>query len=149
MKTDGSIIKSAKNAISVLDGLVLLTQPSLDPDKVGKPYGIELQSFVNTLSTDREFNTDYGSFILTNNARDDGGFLYGFYDNKKKEFLGNPSSHSSINPNVQNLFTPNSLQGHLDAVTLFSSIQQRQQQQGLPSENVDSILNQLFQEAQQ
>ena len=71
-----------------LDGLVLLTQPSLDPDKVGKPYGIELQSFVNTLSTDREFNTDYGSFILTNNARDDGGFLYGFYDNKKKEFLG-------------------------------------------------------------
>lgn len=88
MKTDGSIIKSAKKAISVLDGLVLLTQPSLDPDKVGKPYGIDLQSFVNILSTDKEFNTDYGSFILTNNARDDGGFLYGFYDNKKKEFLG-------------------------------------------------------------
>jgi len=88
MKTDGSIIKSAKKAISVLDGLVLLTQPSLDKDKVGKPYGIDLQSFVNTLSTDKEFNTDYGSFILTNNARDDGGFLYGFYDNKKKEFLG-------------------------------------------------------------
>lgn len=88
MKTDGSIIKSAKKAVSVLDGLVLLTQPSLDPDKVGKPYGIDLQSFFNTLSTDKEFNTDYGSFILTNNARDDGGFLYGFYDNKKKEFLG-------------------------------------------------------------
>jgi hypothetical protein len=65
---------------------------------------------------------------------------------QKKEFLGNSSSHSSINPNVQNLFT---LQSHLDAVTLFSSIQQRQLQQGLPSENVDSILNQLFQEAQQ
>ena len=88
MKTDGSITKSAKKSISVLDGLVLLVQPSLDPDKVGKPYGIALQSFANTLSTDREFNIDYGSFILTNNARDDGGFLYGFYDNKKKEFLG-------------------------------------------------------------
>lgn len=88
MKTDGSIIKSAKNAISVLDGLVLLTQPSLDPDKVGKPYGIDLQSFSSILPADQEINIDYGSFILINNARDDGGFIYGFYDKKKKEFLG-------------------------------------------------------------
>jgi hypothetical protein len=86
MKTDGSIIKAAKNSISVLDGLVLLTQPSLDPDKVGKPYGITFRSFVQGLADGQEINIDYGSFILTNNTRDDGGFLYGFYDNKKKEY---------------------------------------------------------------
>jgi hypothetical protein len=88
MKTDGSIIKSAKNSISVLDGLVLLTQPSLDPDKVGKPYGITLQSFVQGLPDGQEINIDYGSFILINNSRDNGGLIYGFYDKNKKEFLG-------------------------------------------------------------
>ena len=88
LKSDGSLVKSSKNAISVLDGLVLLTQPSLDPDKVGKPYGINLQSFVSSLDADKEINVDYGSFILTNNSVNNNGFVYGFYDKNKKEFLG-------------------------------------------------------------
>lgn len=88
LKSDGSLIKSAKNLVSVLDGLVLLTQPSLDPDKVGKPYGINLQSFVSSLAADKEINIDYGSFILTNNSTNNNGFVYGFYDKNKKEFLG-------------------------------------------------------------
>lgn len=88
MKTDGSIIRSSKNSISVLDGLVLLTQPSSDADKIGKPYGITLQSFVQGLPDGQEINIDYGSFILINNSRDTGGLIYGFYDKNKKEFLG-------------------------------------------------------------
>lgn len=88
MKTDGSIIRSSKNSISVLDGLVLLTQPSSDADKIGKPYGITLQSFVKGLPDGQEINIDYGSFILINNSRDTGGLIYGFYDKNKKEFLG-------------------------------------------------------------
>ncbi len=88
LKADGSLIKSSKNSISVLDGLVLLTQPSLDPDKVGKPYGINLQSFVSSLASDKEINIDYGSFVLTNNSTNNNGFIYGFYDKNRKEFLG-------------------------------------------------------------
>lgn len=88
LKADGSLIKSSKNSISVLDGLVLLVQPSLDPDKIGKPYGIKLQSFVSSLDSDKEINIDYGSFVLTNNSVNNDGFVYGFYDKNKKEFLG-------------------------------------------------------------
>lgn len=88
LKSDGSIIKNKKNTVSVIDGLVLLVQPSDQPDKIGKPYGISAQSFVNTLSDGQEINVDYGSFILINNSPDNGGFIYGFYDKKAKEFLG-------------------------------------------------------------
>ena len=88
LKSDGSIIKSNKNSISTLDGLVLLVQPSLDPDKIAKPFGLSLGTFAKTLSSDQEINLDYGSFILNNNTRNNDGLLWGFYDKNKKEFLG-------------------------------------------------------------
>jgi len=88
LKSDGSIIKSSKNTVSVIDGLVLLVQPSLSPDIVGKPYGISAQNFAQYLVDGQEINIDYGSFILTNNTTNNGGFVYGFYDKKLKEFLG-------------------------------------------------------------
>lgn len=88
LKSDGSIIKNKKNTVSVIDGLVLLVQASSDPDKIGKPYGISAQSFVQTISDGQEVNIDYGSFILTNNTVNNDGFIYGFYDKKVKEFLG-------------------------------------------------------------
>jgi hypothetical protein len=88
LKTDGSLIQKTKNSISVLDGLLLLCQPSSDSDKIGKPYGINLQSFVSNNSSNTEFNIDYGAFVLQNEIPDNGGFLYGFYDKSKKEFIG-------------------------------------------------------------
>ena len=88
LSNSGSIIPTAKNTVSVLDGLLLLCQPSSEQDKKGKSYGINLQSFANILSTNTEFNTDYGSFILVNNSPENGGMVYGFYDKNKKEFLG-------------------------------------------------------------
>jgi hypothetical protein len=88
LKSDGSIVKNSKNTTSVLDGLLLICQPSSSPDKIGKPYGINLQSFRNSLPTNEEYNIDYGSFILNNNNPNNGGVVYGFYDKNKKEFLG-------------------------------------------------------------
>lgn len=90
LKSDGTIIKKPKNTITSLDGLVMLCQPSEDPDKIGKPFGIDLTSLVTTAQSNQvEFNIDYGSFILINNSPNNGGLLYGFYDKNKKEFLGN------------------------------------------------------------
>lgn len=88
LKADGSLIQKSKNSVSVLDGLLLLCQPSEDSNKIGKPYGINLQSFVSSNSGNSEFNIDYGAFILDNDAPDNGGFIYGFYDRSTKEFIG-------------------------------------------------------------
>jgi len=90
LKADGSLVPKSKNAITVLDGLMLLCQPSTQADKVGKPYGISLQSFVSNNSGNTEFNIDYGAFVLTNEIinLNDAGLLYGFYDRSKKEFIG-------------------------------------------------------------
>lgn len=88
LKADGSVIKQSKNTVTVLDGLTLLCQPSSDPSKIGKPYGIEIKNFAMSLLDTEEFNVDYGSIILINNVPDNGGFVYGFYDKNKKEFLG-------------------------------------------------------------
>jgi len=90
LKADGSLIQKSKNSISVLDGLLMLCQPSTEADKVGKPYGISLQSFVSNNSGNIEFNIDYGAFVLQNQIinLNNGGLLYGFYDRLKKEFIG-------------------------------------------------------------
>ena len=77
---------------------------------------------------------------------------------EKKELL-NRASSSAINPNVNHFFT-GQLEGlpfgqgedgqqRLEFLQFLQQTQQRNQQQGLGSENIDSILNQLFQEAQQ
>jgi hypothetical protein len=88
LRSDGSLIKKTKNSISVLDGLLMLCEPSQNSDKIGKPYGISLQSFVSNNSANNEFNVDYGAFVLQNEISDNGGFLYGFYDKFRKEFIG-------------------------------------------------------------
>lgn len=88
LRSDGSLIQKTKNAVSVLDGLLLLCQPSATADLVGRPYGISLQSFVSNNSGNTEFNIDYGAFVLQNEVPDNGGFIYGFYDKSKKEFIG-------------------------------------------------------------
>lgn len=88
LKADGSVIQKTKNSVTALDGLLLLCQPSSAADKLGKPYGIDLQSFVSNSSTNSEFNIDYGAFVLQNEIADNGGVIYGFYDVSAKEFLG-------------------------------------------------------------
>jgi len=87
MKTDGTILRKSINTVSVLDGLLMLCQPSLDPNKIGMPYGINLQGFENSIAN-TELNVDYGAFVLKNYAEQNDGFVYGFYDRVKKEFLG-------------------------------------------------------------
>lgn len=89
LKDDGSIIKNSKNTITVLDGLVMLCQPSDEPALVGKPYGINLQDLKSSNLNSNEINIDYGSLILNNNLINNGGLVTGFYDRNKKEFLGN------------------------------------------------------------
>jgi len=90
LKADGSLIQKSKNAITVLDGLLMLCQPTKEDDKIGKPYGISLQSFVSNNSQNTEFNIDYGAFVLANSIVNisDAGLLYGFYDRSKNEFMG-------------------------------------------------------------
>ena len=105
LKQDGSLIQKAKNSVSVLDGLLLLCQPSNDPEKIGKPYGIQLQNFISSNSANSELNVDYGAFILQNEAPNNGGFLYGFYDRLRKEFIGTTLYYNDlINRGADNVY---------------------------------------------
>lgn len=88
LKQDGSIIKNSKNNISVLDGLLLLCANSEDPSLAGKPTGFDLPMFTLGITDGQEVNIDYGSFVVTNNSPINPGLLWGFYDNRTKEFLG-------------------------------------------------------------
>jgi hypothetical protein len=88
LKQDGSVVKNSKNTITVLDGLLLLCQPSETPGLIGKPVGVSPQSVSVIQSVNQEINIDYGSLILSNSISDTSGYIFGYYDNLRKEFLG-------------------------------------------------------------
>jgi hypothetical protein len=88
LKQDNSKIKTAKKSITVLDGLLLLCQPSDDPAYSGKPIGITVPTFTPSQLDQQETNIDYGAFVLENSTAQNNGIVYGFYDNQRKEFLG-------------------------------------------------------------
>jgi len=88
LKQDGSLIKNSKNTITVLDGLLLLCQPSDAPGIVGKPIGVLPAPVSLAPSVNQEINIDYGSLVLSNSIADTSGYIYGYYDNLRKEFLG-------------------------------------------------------------
>lgn len=77
----------------------------MEADKIGKPYGLDLQAFVSNNSLNSEFNVDYGAFVLQNEIADNGGFVYGFYDNSAKEFLGKTLYYVDyISRGVENIY---------------------------------------------
>jgi hypothetical protein len=88
LKQDGSIIKNSKNVVTVLDGLLLLCQPNESASLAGKPVGVSPAQISLTQSVNEEINIDYGSLILSNSISDTSGYIYGYYDNSTKEFLG-------------------------------------------------------------
>ena len=88
LKQDGSIIKNSKNTLTVLDGLLLLCQPSESAALIGKPVGVSPAQVSLSPSVNEEINIDYGSLVLSNSIADTSGYIYGYYDNVRKEFLG-------------------------------------------------------------
>ena len=88
LKQDGSLMKNSKNTITVLDGLLLLCQPSDSAALVGKPVGVSPAQMSFIQSVNEEINIDYGSLVISNSISDTSGYIYGYYDNSRKEFLG-------------------------------------------------------------
>lgn len=88
LKQDGSIIKNSKNTLTVLDGLLLLCQASESAALIGKPIGVSPAQVSLSPSVNEEINIDYGSLVLSNSIADTSGYIYGYYDNVRKEFLG-------------------------------------------------------------
>lgn len=71
---------------------------------------------------------------------------------EKKELLTTQSS-SLINPNLNDFFSQERVESdqeqRMGFINYIQQMQHRNLQQGLASDNMDNILNQLFQEAQQ
>jgi peptidoglycan hydrolase-like protein with peptidoglycan-binding domain len=88
LRQDNSLIRNAKKTVTVLDGLVLLTLPTTDPSRAGKPTGVNPLSIPVSPQLNEEINIDYGALVLKNNVESDAGVIWGFYDNNTKEFLG-------------------------------------------------------------
>ena len=88
LKQDGSVVQNSKKSITVLDGLLLLSQPTLSTPLAGKPYGFSLPSAPTPSSPNEEVNIDYGAIVVRNKNAQDNGLIWGFYDNQTKEFLG-------------------------------------------------------------
>ena len=80
----GDVLPQRDN-ITVLDGVLLFCNED------GTPAGIPSSTDINsnlTIIDDVETDKRYGSFTVLNNLPSEDGFIYGFYDNSDKEFIG-------------------------------------------------------------
>jgi hypothetical protein len=86
------LINYAKDSISVSDGVLRFC----DEDK--KPIGLVKASEIRSLEINgnEEVDYKYGYLYLKNNLITEEGFIYGFYDNLQKEFIGRTISYVSL-----------------------------------------------------
>ena len=94
---DGAILYSGgKKTVNVNDGVMLLC------DSKGRPAGFPPASTINaglnniSSSLDDEVDTRFGFFSVTNLEFLEDGFIYGFYDINKKEFIGTTISYIEL-----------------------------------------------------
>lgn len=91
-----------RDTITVLDGVLLLC------NRDGTPAGIPSSADINsnlTIIDDVETDKRYGSFAVLNNLPSEDGFIYGFYDNSDKEFIGKKITYLDfINRGIDNIY---------------------------------------------
>ena len=76
-----------KESVTVLDGTLLLCDSSGKP--VGLPKGSEVTSKITSSLADEEIDSRMGFIFVKNKLETNEGMIFGFYDLKEKEFLGN------------------------------------------------------------
>jgi len=76
-----------KESVTVLDGTLLLCDSSGKP--VGLPKGSEITSKITSSLADEEIDSRMGFIFVKNKFETNEGMIFGFYDLKEKEFLGN------------------------------------------------------------
>ena len=91
---DGYIFKNQKKLISAPEGVLRFCNED------GSPFGVVSASAIRSLQIDIEENREvdfrYGYFFIRNNTEEDSGVVYGFYDNKEKEFIGKTISYFGL-----------------------------------------------------
>ena len=86
MKNLSGTIVPKKESITVLDGVILLCNPSGKP--IGIPNGSEISSYFGSSILDQERDSRLGFVFVRNRILTKEGFVFGFYDLSQKEFLG-------------------------------------------------------------
>jgi hypothetical protein len=94
---DGAILYTGgKNSVNVNDGVLLLCDSSGDP--IGFPSSSVINSGLKDVNStlDDEVDTRFGFFSIVNFELLEDGFIYGFYDIDKKEFIGTTISYVEL-----------------------------------------------------
>lgn len=102
---DGYIFSDFRNTINVNDGILLLCTST--GSSFGLPTTEEItQAAQETESVlDQETDLRFGNLTVSNNTANESGFIYGFYDNSQKEFIGKKLSYLDIIARgIQNIF---------------------------------------------
>jgi len=86
------LLNYEKNSISISDGVLRFC------DENKRPTGIISGSEIRQLEINgnEEVDYKYGYFFLNNTLPEEDGFIYGFYDNREKEFLGRTISYVNL-----------------------------------------------------
>jgi hypothetical protein len=91
-----------RDTITVLDGVLLFCNSNGGP--VGIPSSQEINSNLSVID-DVETDKRYGSFAVINNLPSEDGFIYGFYDNSQKEFIGKKITYLDfVSRGIQNIY---------------------------------------------
>jgi len=97
MNPDGLRVgTSDKDIINVNDGILLLC------DNNNEPYGFPSRELINSSlnninpNLDTEVDTRFGFFSVINTSPTEDGFIYGFYDNSTKDFIGTVISYIEL-----------------------------------------------------
>ena len=92
-----------KESVTALDGILLISDFSGKP--IGIPKGTEINSYFGSSSLDEERDSRFGFIFLRNIYGSKEGFIYGFYDLKQKEFLGEKIAYVDlISRGVNNVY---------------------------------------------
>ena len=85
---DGRLLPATTNTVDVNDGILLLCNSNGAP--FGIPSSVDISSNINNLSSSlaQEIDWRYGNLSTKNLLGETTGFIYGFYDVNRKEFIG-------------------------------------------------------------
>lgn len=85
---DGRVLPSATNTVDVNDGILLLCKANGTP--FGIPSSVDIKTNIDSLSSSlaQEIDWRYGNISAKNVLGESTGFIYGFYDVSRKEFIG-------------------------------------------------------------
>jgi len=91
-----------RDTITVLDGVMLFCKDDGTPE--GLPSSEDINSGLSIID-DIETDKRYGSFAVINNLVNEDGFIYGFYDNSQKEFIGKKITYLDfIDRGIDNIY---------------------------------------------